>query len=112
MSDADSFLSGCNVSLNIHIHSIFLLVFFQRTESECLEGGGASASVDLEGHPSSANTSSSATAAAGDETPDGKDGKKKKNRCQSCKKKVGLTGKLGVTHTSRCHLAKKLGLLG
>ena len=92
-------------------YSIFLLGFFQRTESECLEGGGASASVDLEGHPSpsSANTSS---ATAGDETPDGKDGKKKKNRCQSCKKKVGLTGKLGVTHTSRCHLAKKLGLLG
>merc|ERR1712038_829854 len=69
----------------------------KRTESECLEGGGASASVDLEGHPSSANTSSSATAAAGDETPDGKDGKKKKNRCQSCKKKVGLTG-----FTCRC----------
>ena len=43
---------------------------------------------------------------------EGEDGKKKKNRCQSCKKKVGLTGKLGVTHTSRCHLAKKLGLLG
>ena len=34
-------------------------------------------------------------AAAGSPDPqDGKDGKKKKNKCLSCKKKVGLTGKL------------------
>ena len=30
----------------------------------------------------------------GSENPDGQSGKKKKNRCFSCKKKVGLTGKL------------------
>ena len=30
----------------------------------------------------------------GDERDEGRDGKKKKNRCLSCKKKVGLTGEL------------------
>jgi len=62
----------------------------KRTESECSEGGGAAASTpaDVEG-PSTSNDP---------ETPDGnKDGKKKKNRCLSCKKKVGLTG-----FTCRC----------
>ena len=32
----------------------------------------------------------------GSENPDGQSGKKKKNRCFSCKKKVGLTGKIHV----------------
>ena len=32
----------------------------------------------------------------GSENPDGQSGKKKKNRCFSCKKKVGLTGKLDI----------------
>lgn len=61
----------------------------KRTESEC-SGGGAAASTpaDVEG-PSTSNDP---------DTPDGnKDGKKKKNRCLSCKKKVGLTG-----FTCRC----------
>jgi len=62
----------------------------KRTESEC-SGGGAAASTpaDVEG-PSTSNDP---------DTPDdgNKDGKKKKNRCLSCKKKVGLTG-----FTCRC----------
>jgi len=62
----------------------------KRTESECSGGGAAAASTpaDVEG-PSTSNDP---------DTPDGnKDGKKKKNRCLSCKKKVGLTG-----FTCRC----------
>ena len=57
---------------------------FQRTESECSDGAAAASTpADIEG-PSTSNDP---------ETPDGnKDGKKKKNRCLSCKKKVGLTG--------------------
>ena len=35
-----------------------------------------------------------AVAEQGDERDEGRDGKKKKNRCLSCKKKVGLTGEL------------------
>jgi hypothetical protein len=30
----------------------------------------------------------------GEEREEGRDGKKKKNRCLSCKKKVGLTGEI------------------
>ena len=42
------------------------------------------------GGDSGVGDDNSATAA---ETPDGQNGKKKKNRCFNCKKKVGLTGK-------------------
>jgi len=61
----------------------------KRTESECSDGAAAASTpADIEG-PSTSNDP---------ETPDGnKDGKKKKNRCLSCKKKVGLTG-----FTCRC----------
>lgn len=74
----------------------------KRTESENVAGGLATPSTNVEdgGLSSSPSTSAAAAAAAAvsAETPDGgKDGKKKKSRCLSCKKKVGLTG-----FTCRC----------
>lgn len=60
----------------------------KRIESE-LDGASAASAPGLEASPTTSNDP---------ETPDGvKEGKKKKNRCLSCKKKVGLTG-----FTCRC----------
>ena len=67
--------------------SINIFPSFQRNESE------------LDPLEASATASSSLGADTGTndaENPDGQSGKKKKNRCFSCKKKVGLTGKLRV----------------
>ena len=63
---------------------------FQRNESESdpLEAA-ASASSALGGDNAAIGDGSE-----GSENPDGQSGKKKKNRCFSCKKKVGLTGKI------------------
>ena len=36
---------------------------------------------------------------ANSENPEGQSGKKKKNRCFNCKKKVGLTGKVEINFT-------------
>jgi len=68
----------------------------KRTESECASVTGATASTIPDDAPPSTSSHAAGTDA---ETPDGngKDGKKKKNRCLSCKKKVGLTG-----FTCRC----------
>ena len=88
-------------------------LFFQRHESESeslLGGGGAAGAAGASGldDPSSSPSASSASsaaaaaiagvsdsaAAAAAADADGlkEGGKKKKNRCLSCKKKVGLTG--------------------
>ena len=66
------------------------------------EAGGAvtataAALPSLETSPSS-SSAAAAGAGAGDD-PAQKEGKKKKNRCLSCKKKVGLTGKLNFLDT-------------
>ena len=65
-------------------------ISFQRNESE---------SDPLEAAASASSALGGANAAIGDgsegsENPDGQSGKKKKNRCFSCKKKVGLTGNI------------------
>ena len=64
----------------------------QRNESE---------SDPLEAVASASSALGGESAAIGDcsegsENPDGQSGKKKKNRCFSCKKKVGLTGKFCI----------------
>merc|ERR1712218_298293 len=61
------------------------------SESDPLEAA-ASASSALGGDNAAIGDGSE-----GSENPDGQSGKKKKNRCFSCKKKVGLTG-----FTCRC----------
>ena len=65
-------------------------ISFQRNESESdpLEAA-ASASSALGGDNAAIGDGSE-----GSENPDGQSGKKKKNRCFSCKKKVGLTGNI------------------
>lgn len=64
----------------------------KRTESECASSGATASTIPDDAPPSTSSPANDA------ETPDGnKDGKKKKNRCLSCKKKVGLTG-----FTCRC----------
>jgi len=74
----------------------------KRTESECASSMGAAATASTASIPDDAPppSTSLSSASVDAETPDGngKDGgKKKKNRCLSCKKKVGLTG-----FTCRC----------
>jgi len=70
----------------------------KRTESECGAGSNVATASTPEDSPSTSSSSAAAAAAAAAESPDGgKDGKKKKSRCLSCKKKVGLTG-----FTCRC----------
>lgn len=68
----------------------------KRTESELDPLGIAAATVASSalGADSGVGDDNLATGA---ETPDGQNGKKKKNRCFNCKKKVGLTG-----FTCRC----------
>ena len=93
--------------LDLSIHLCIFLYYLQRheSESESLLGGAAAAGPsghDDPSSPSGAASSSSASAIAGvSESPAATDadgqkegGKKKKNRCLSCKKKVGLTGEL------------------
>ena len=71
----------------------------QRAESESAEGaacaGAAVAASTLEDSPSPSSSSQDP-----DQGP--KEGKKKKNRCLSCKKKVGLTGKAIIEQTGIC----------
>jgi len=73
----------------------------KRTESECASSivtGAATASTSIPDDAPPPSTSSSHAANDAETPEDGnKDGKKKKNRCLSCKKKVGLTG-----FTCRC----------
>ena len=68
-------------------------MIIQRNESESdpLEAA-ASASSALGGDNAAIGDGSE-----GSENPDGQSGKKKKNRCFSCKKKVGLTGKFNFS---------------
>jgi hypothetical protein len=71
-----------------------LILLFQRNESESdpLE---AAASVSA-----SALGTDAATIDDGSASSDGQSGKKKKNRCFNCKKKVGLTGKAELDFTN------------
>jgi len=79
------------------------VLLLQRPESDVessLEGGAAAVSVSsVDASPGSPSPATSAAVTAKPATsPEGdqgaKEGKKKKNRCQLCKKKVGLTGEL------------------
>ena len=75
-------------------YKIFLLLF-QRNESE-VEGmsvAGASSNFVGDLNDSSIASASPSTATNPDDDGHKEGGKKKKNRCLSCKKKVGLTGK-------------------
>ena len=67
---------------------------FQRTQSESEPiGSVAVAGSPVAGPSPSDAAAATATAEANKEDSGAKDGKKKKNRCHTCKKKVGLTGK-------------------
>ena len=70
-----------------------LLLVLQRNESE-LEGMAVANSVNVVGDNDSSNPTSPSTNPDDNEGHKEASGKKKKNRCLSCKKKVGLTGKL------------------
>ncbi len=52
----------------------------------------ASAATPESGASAEDSTLSADAASPGGSTPTAPEGKKKKNRCQMCKKKVGLTG--------------------
>ena len=86
-----SFIKTLKITLYLYNTCFFLI--FQRNESE-VEGMavGAGASSSFIGDDSVASDSPIATNPDDDGHKEG--GKKKKNRCLSCKKKVGLTGKL------------------
>ena len=68
-----------------------LLLVLQRNESE-LEGMAVANSVNVVGDNDSSNPTSPSTNPDDNEGHKEASGKKKKNRCLSCKKKVGLTG--------------------
>jgi len=68
-------------------------------EAEAFPGPSAAASLDtaLPTVPAIPEAAGAEAGASGGAEKDGQDGKKKKNRCASCKKKLGLTG-----FTCRC----------
>ena len=68
-----------------------LLLVLQRNESE-LEGMAVANSVNVVGDNDSSNPTSPSTNPDDNEGHKEASGKKKKNRCLNCKKKVGLTG--------------------
>jgi hypothetical protein len=75
------------VKLHIRFLTFKFFFVFQRIESEASGSDLAVAAAFADDDTPIASPSSS-----GQDSDGQKDGKKKKNRCLSCKKKVGLTG--------------------